>query len=305
MSYANASQATAALGHTSQAIPSKGITHQPMPMRIDVAKVIEERVPRKYRRWIPKWLIRWLERTICQDQLNEMLRVNAGKEGSEFCRGVLDHLEINLAIHGQLPDPDDKRVMIVSNHPLGGLDGMALIMAVADHYGVEPLFVVNDLLMAVEPLRPVFVPVNKHGRQSRQAVEAMVQALKSDRPVLYFPAGLVSRRAPDGGIADLRWQKTFVNKCKETGRAVVPCFFDGENTPFFYNFARRRERLGLKFNIEMIYLPREVFRCKQSSFSITFGQAIPAHDLVGGAQAQDTADMLRASVYNLRPVTQK
>lgn len=182
---------------------------------------------------------------------------------------------------------------------------MALIMAVADHYGVEPLFVVNDLLMAVEPLRPVFVPVNKHGRQSRQAVEAMDKALRSDRPVLYFPAGLVSRRSADGGIADLRWQKTFVNKCKETGRTVVPCFFDGENTPFFYNFARRRERLGLKFNIEMVYLPREVFRCKGSHFTITFGQAVTAHSLEGGARAQATADALRATVYSLRPVTQK
>ncbi|MCC8039023.1 MAG: 1-acyl-sn-glycerol-3-phosphate acyltransferase [Bacteroidales bacterium] len=302
MSYASTSQSVNIGG---MAVSQKGITQAPMPMRIDVAKVIEERLPRKYRRWIPQWAIRWLERTICQDQLNEMLRVNAGKEGSDFCRGVLEHLGITLEIQGKLPDRADKQVMIVSNHPLGGLDGMALIMAVADHYGVEPLFVVNDLLMAVEPLRPVFVPVNKHGRQSRQAVEAMDKALRSDRPVLYFPAGLVSRRSADGGIADLRWQKTFVNKCKETGRTVVPCFFDGENTPFFYNFARRRERLGLKFNIEMVYLPREVFRCKGSHFTITFGQAVTAHSLEGGARAQATADALRATVYSLRPVTQK
>lgn len=269
-------------------------------IRIDIDAVLRERVPRYYR-FIPRFLVRKLERIVCQDQLNEMLRVNSGKTGSAFCRGVIDHLNIKVDFHGEDNFPPDSRVVIVSNHPLGGLDGMIYIDYIARRYGIEPRFVVNDLLMAVTPLREVFLPVNKHGKQSRDSLRALDEALAGDRPVIIFPAGLVSRRGKGGAIADLQWQKMFVNKCKEFKRPIIPAFFNGQNSSFFYNFAKFRTNLGLKFNIEMIYLPSEVFKSCNARYSVTFGPAIGWETLAAGSRARATADSIRQTAYGLKP----
>lgn len=269
-------------------------------IRIDIDAVLRERVPRYYR-FIPRFLVRKLERIVCQDQLNEMLRVNSGKTGSAFCRGVIDHLNIKVNFHGEDNLPADSRIVIVSNHPLGGLDGMIYIDYIARRYGIEPRFVVNDLLMAVTPLREVFLPVNKHGKQSRDSLRALDEALAGDRPVIIFPAGLVSRRGKGGAIADLQWQKMFVNKCKEFKRPIIPAFFNGQNSSFFYNFAKFRTNLGLKFNIEMIYLPSEVFKSRDARYSVTFGPTIGWETLAAGSRALATADSIRQTAYALKP----
>lgn len=269
-------------------------------IRIDLDEVLRQRIPGYYK-FIPRPLIRKLERVICQEQLNEMLDINRGRTGAEFCRGVIDHLKINVEYKGAENLPADTRAVIVSNHPLGGLDGMVYIDYIARHYGIEPRFVVNDLLMAITPLRQTFLPVNKHGRQSRQALQNLDDALAADRPIIIFPAGLVSRRGDHGEIADLRWQKMFVNKCKEFKRPVVPAFFNGQNSLFFYKFAKFRTKIGLKFNIEMIYLPGEVFKSREARYSVTFGKPIDWTDLEGGARAQLTADAIREQVYAMRP----
>lgn len=269
-------------------------------MRIDLDAVLRSRLPRGSR-LVPRFVVNWLKRTICQDSLNEMLEVNRGKRGADFCRGVLDHLDIRVDVVGEenLPPADRRRVTIVSNHPLGGLDGMALIAWATERWGCDVKFIVNDLLMAIEPLSDVFVPINKHGGQSRRAIDGIDKAFEGDAPVIVFPAGLVSRMGKDGAIRDLEWQKMFVNKSARYGRDIIPIHFSGHNSSFFYKFARRRTRLGLKFNIEMIYLPREVFRNKGSRFKISIGTVIPASSLTPGAGASRQAAAIKDIVYSL------
>ena len=271
-------------------------------MRIDVDAVLRARVPR-YRRFIPGWTVRWLERVIRQEQMNEMLEKCRGKRDAEFCRSVLDHLDIRVDVRGEenLPDASQRRVTIVSNHPLGGLDGMALIDWATRRWGHGVKFVVNDLLMAIEPLSNTFIPINKHGTQSRHASEALDEAMQADDPVIVFPAGLVSRRRKDGTIRDLEWQKMFVNKSIRYRRDIIPVHFNGHNSSFFYKFARLRTRLGLKFNIEMIRLPAEVFLCKGSRFTITIGKTIGWNELEGGASARRQAADIKETVYSLAP----
>lgn len=272
-------------------------------MEINVGEVIRQRLPRQSR-FIPRALVRLVEKMICQDKLNTMLRVNRGKRGADFCRGVIEHLGITYDVAGEGRLPGSPRALFVSNHPLGGLDGMILIDMLTRRYGQGLRFIVNDLLMAIEPLRDVFLPVNKHGTQSRQSLKAIDEALAGDGPVMIFPAGLVSRKGPDGRIADLKWQKTFINKAIASRRDIIPMYFNGHNSSFFYNFANLRTRLGIPFNLEMMRLPAEVFRCSGRHFRIGVGQAVSWHELHGGPLAEAEAMDVRRRCYGLRDLCQ-
>lgn len=272
-------------------------------MQIDVDQTLRSRVPRLHR-WMPRWLVRRLEKVVCQDEMNEMLAIAGHRRGSEFCRAVLDHLDVKVVVSGvnNIDSVIGDRLLFISNHPLGGLDGIALIDFVRRMTGKEPRFIVNDLLMAIEPLGDVFVPINKHGAQSRDAVRRVDEAFAGDRPVIIFPAGLVSRRGRNGVIADLKWQKMFVIKAKQAGRIIIPLYFEGENSSFFYKFAKWRKRLGIKFNLEMIRLPREVFKARGSRFALYVGQPVASQDVMGRDEtASQAAERFREVVYNLKP----
>lgn len=268
-------------------------------INIDLDSVVRSRLPRQSR-FIPRWLIRWLERVICQDKLNEMLLVNRGKRDADFCRGVIDHLGIDYTVSHPENMPANPRCIFVSNHPLGGLDGMILIDMVTRHYGgLQPRFIVNDLLMAIKPLGGVFLPINKHGRQSRASSAEIDRAMESDAPVIIFPAGLVSRKGKKGRIADLEWHKMFVNKAIAHRRDVIPLHFSGHNSKFFYNFAKLRTRLGIPLNIEMVRLPAEVFRCEGARFTVSVGNPVDWQSLKGGAKAREEALAIKQAVYSL------
>lgn len=270
-------------------------------IQINVDAVVKNRLPRHYR-YIPRFLIKWLENIICQKRLNELLAELHGLYDAEFCRGLLKALNITYKIKNEenLPSPENKRFILVSNHPLGALDGVVMIDYLTQRYGGNVKFVVNDLLMAVTPLSGVFVPINKHGRQSRKASTDIDEAFASNDPVIVFPAGMCSRRQPDGSICDLEWKKMFVNKAVEYGRDVVPVFFEAQNSSFFYKFAKFRSRIGMKFNIEMILLPREMVNKQDAKFEMTIGTPISYQSLKTGKQAQQQAAEIKEIVYNLK-----
>ena len=271
-------------------------------LHIDIDEVLKSRVP-KLRRFMPRFAVRCIERLVCQDKLNALLDFAGNLRDAEFCRAVLDYLKITRHVTGveNMPKENESgRVIFVSNHPLGGLDGMALIDYLGRmlHTG-KVKFVVNDLLMAIEPLKGVFLPVNKHGGQSRTAADALDAAMRGDDPIVVFPAGLCSRRQKGGKIMDMEWNKMFVNKAITYGRDVIPIHFSGENSKFFYIFAKIRKRLFIPFNLEMVLLPREVFGNEGSAFEMTIGNRISCKSLKGGKESGETARRIKESVYRL------
>lgn len=279
-------------------------------IRIDLDEVLRQRLPR-LSRFIPRFAVEWMKRTICQDELNRILDENAGLEGADFARGALKSLGITVEpqFEERLPSPENRRVLYVSNHPLGGLDGMALIDYVQRRHGGNVYFVVNDLLSAVKPLEKVFLPVNKFGKQTREAVKAVDEAFAGNDPVIMFPAGLVSRlrRVPYMGkkrklVSDLPWNKMFVNKAHHYKRDIIPIFFSGKNSKKFYRMANLRRRLGIKFNFEMIYLPGEMVRMADTSLTISFGVPLSWEMLTPGRDAAGCAASVRASVYHINVV---
>lgn len=265
-------------------------------MRIDVDKVLRERLPKHYR-YIPRFAVRWLERTICQDRLNAILQQMAGKNSVDAATAALQEMDITIQATG-LEELPEGRYMFVSNHPLGGLDGLALISLLGNHYDRKIKFMVNDLLMAVEPLRGVFLPVNKYGRQSREAAADIEAALQSDNHFITFPAGLCSRMQPDGSIADLPWQKTAVVHAVNYQRDIVPVYFDARNSKFFYRFAKWRKKLGIKFNIELIFLPKEMIKQCGSTQRVIIGEPIPWQSLDTWAPKKQASN-LRDIVYSM------
>lgn len=226
-------------------------------------------------KFVPRALISGLERLIHQDELNEILRVTYPKQGTEFAEGVYEYLNLKLEVIG-LDKLPEGRYVFASNHPLGGLDGIGLIKILGAKYGDENLRVlVNDMLMNVIPLSNVFLAINKYGSQGRQASEAINDAYMSDKQIVVFPAGLVSRLGDDGTVADLTWQKSFIVKARQSEREIVPVFFDGNNSARFYKTARLRKKLKIGVNIEQALLPGEVFKARNKTFRVIFGDPIP------------------------------
>lgn len=268
-------------------------------VKIDVDSVLRTRLPKHYR-YIPRFVVRWLERTICQDRLNTILKKMADKNSVDAATAALDEMDINVTASG-LDELPDGRYMFVSNHPLGGLDGLALISLLGNRYNHKIKFLVNDLLMAVTPLRGVFLPINKYGHQSREAAAEIKESLMGDNQMITFPAGLCSRMQPDGSIADLPWQKAAVVHAVNYQRDIVPIYFDARNSRFFYRFAKWRKRLGIKFNIELIFLPKEMLKQSGTNLHFIVGQPIPWSSLDARAPRHEAA-RLRDIVYSMAPM---
>lgn len=269
------------------------------PINIDVKKALEGKLGANAK-FVPRFAINWLKRTVCEDDLNNILRQLYPKRGAEFCEGALDLLDVHVKMRNEdrLPSADNARVIFVCNHPLGGLDGIALIAMLVKHYGPDVRFVVNDLLMAVEPISEFFLPINKHGRQQRNSAADINAALAGEAPVVIFPAGLVSRKGRNGVIMDLAWHKMFVVKALQHHRDIVPLHFSGQNSPFFYNLAQWRQRLGVKFNIEMLYLPGELLKSRGKTFVIDVGNRVSWRDLAK-PDHNAIAAMIRDMAYSL------
>lgn len=266
------------------------------PMRIDLRAIL-----RKRRAPIPGPVVRMLEKVIRQEELNGILSRTFPAEGSAFARAALNDLNVTVTTSGLDSLSPDKRYIFASNHPLGGLDGVALVDVLGSKFGDDNIrFLVNDILLNIKPLAPVFLPINKYGSQGREAARRINETYASDKQILIFPAGLVSRRHPDGEIRDLKWQKAFVAKALEYGRDIVPVRFIGKNSGRFYSTALWRKRLGMKFNIEQILLPAELCGARGAHFHIIFGQPIPCEKIRSyGDRPELIAEAVKRIVYSL------
>ena len=267
---------------------------------IDIEKVLRDKAGAKAR-YMPKFLVHWLKRIVHQDEINDFLHRVGDKQGVPWLDDCIDYLDFKLDVQGaeNLPDPADGRCYtFVSNHPLGGPDGIALGSVLGHRYDGRIKFLVNDLLMNLQGLAPLFIPINKTGAQSRH-FPAMVEAgFKSDNHIIMFPAGLCSRKQ-GGVIQDLAWQKTFITKSVETGRDVVPIWFGGRNSDFFYRLANLCARLHLKFNVAMLFLADEMFKNRHKTFTVKIGRPIPWQTFDGSRTPAEWAAHVREVVYQL------
>ena len=267
----------------------------PTPL-VNVRAVIRAKSP-ALERYMPSFIIRWLERILHQDEINEIISLYGHLSGVPMAVASLEHLRVSSQSIGLENVPADGRYVFVSNHPLGGLDGLVLIKTLGQHFA-DIKFIVNDLLLNLTPLESVFVPVNKHGRQSAAYAQRIIDTYNSDAQILYFPAGLCSRKIK-GRVTDLPWKRNVLQKAIKHQRDIVPVFFSGANSNFFYRLANIRKRLGLKFNIEMLYLSDEAFRQKGNNFRLYFGKPIPYSHFTAEKSLDAWMQDIRQEVYAL------
>ncbi|MDL2262165.1 1-acyl-sn-glycerol-3-phosphate acyltransferase [Bacteroidales bacterium OttesenSCG-928-I21] len=265
-------------------------------LQIDIDGIIKSKSVSLYKK-IPKFIIRYLKKIIHQDEINEFLLSAAGKEGHDFVDAVNVFLDIRIKTFGFEDIPDTGRFIFVANHPLGGLESMAMMKIIAKKYR-NFVFVVNDILMHLTPMKDIFVPVNKIGSQSRENVKLINDIYKSDKQILYFPAGLVSRKIK-GKIVDLKWQKSFVARAVETQRDVIPIYIEGKNSNFFYNLAKFRKKIGIKFNIEMLFLVNEMFKQRGQTIKLYFGKSISYKIFDSTKNYAEWAEYLKKEVYSI------
>ncbi len=271
---------------------------QQQDFQIDIDNVLKVKTKSNYRK-IPKFAIRYLERVIRQEELNDIIRRNREKNGVEFMRALVDNeFNLKLDICGEENIPTEGRFVFASNHPLGGLDGICLSAFLGEKYHGKIKYLVNDVLLNIKNLQSIFVPINKYGPQAKKSTESINEAYDSDNQIITFPAGLCSRKT-NGRIRDLEWMKSFVAKAIEFERDIIPVYFDAKNSNFFYNFANIRKSLGLKFNIELIYLPGEMFKNKNQTFKITFGKPISRKSLDKSKTHKEWAQEIKEIVYAL------
>ncbi len=267
---------------------------------IDIERILADKMGARAK-MVPSLATKWLKRIVHQDEVNRFLWESRDKMGVDWLEECVRYLDMTLQVEGRenLPAKDDgKLYTFVSNHPLGGQDGVALGAIIGRHYDGNFKYLVNDLLMNLPGLAPLCIPINKTGSQSRN-FPAMVNAgFNSDSHMLMFPAGLCSRKSK-GEIRDLPWKKTFISKSVATHRDVVPIHFGGRNSERFYRVANICKTLGIKANLAMLFLVDEMYKNVHKTFRVAIGPPIPWQTFDKSKTPAQWAQVVQDMVYQL------
>jgi 1-acyl-sn-glycerol-3-phosphate acyltransferase len=262
---------------------------------VDIEHILKHKAKTLYR-WLPRFAINWLKRKLHEQEINRAMVLLKDEKGLEFNSKALDYLGVKVVSVNEELIPKQGNITVAANHPLGGLDGMALIKAVGE---IRPdvHFFVNDILKSITNYGDVFVAVNKLGAASAGSLRTMEEIFRMGGAVLIFPAGLVSRKI-DGKVRDLSWKKSFVTQAIDHKRMVQPVFIEGANSRFFYNFARFRKKIGIKANIEMLFLPNEMFRANKKDIRIHFSKPFSYEVFDESRNHKQWADKIYEYIYS-------
>jgi putative hemolysin len=267
---------------------------------IDIDKVLKSKMGAKAK-WVPRFAVKWLKHIIHEDAMNGFLWESRNLRGTPWLEACVKYLQCTVEVEGMenLPAKDDgKLYTFVSNHPMGGIDGVALGSVIGRHYDDKFRYLVNDLLMNLPGLAPLCIPINKTGHQGRNFPQMVEDGFSSNYHMLMFPAGLCSRRK-NGVIRDLPWKKTFVTKSVEYQRDVVPIFFGGRNSEFFYRLSNISDRYVKKVNIAMLFLVDEMYKNVGKTFHVKIGKPIPWQTFDNSKTPAEWAEYVKQQVYSL------
>jgi putative hemolysin len=265
--------------------------------QIHLDQILKEKSPLLSQK-LPGFIVKLLMKIVHQKDLNKTLQYVGNTSGVEATQKVMEYFNLTVRLEGEENIPSSGKYIFVANHPLGALDGICLSAVLGRKYNNNVQYIVNDILYFLKPFQSIFIPVNKHGAQSKRYAALINEACASDNQLITFPAGLCSRKKK-GKIEDLSWKKMFILKAVEYQRDVVPVFFAGRNSRFFYWLANTRTKLGIKLNLEMLFLPAEIFKQKNVTFTIHFGKPISWETFDSSNTPQEWANHIKNIAYQL------
>lgn len=215
--------------------------------------------------------------------------------GMDFVEQILDSFQCTYTVADREREniPASGRVMIVANHPIGTLDGLALLKLV--HLSRPDVRIVaNDLLDAVKPLQPCLLSVKvMTGITLKEQISRIDQALANEEAVIIFPAGEVSRFSP-AGIRDGRWQKGFLRLASRAKAPILPIHVHGRNSLSFYTASMLSKPLST------LMLIGEMFRRQRQPLRLTIGGLIPFTAYNGlKIREKDKVDLFHKHLYRI------
>lgn len=267
------------------------------PEKIDLDKIIENKNKTLYK-WLPTFIIRYIKRVVHQDELNDFLLRTKNAHSHEFVNAIIDDFKIHIVTKGLENIPVHGGCIIAGNHPLGGIDGIA-IMREAGKVRKDIKALVNDLLMNLVNLIALLIPTNKHGKNTPENANLINGAYASGECIILFPAGLVSR-FQNGKIEDLEWKKNFISQAVKHKRDIIPVYVAARNSNFFYGLSFLRKKLGIRANLEMFYLVDEAFQQKGKTIELTFGKPISYTLFTPDQPNTYWAEKVKKQVYGLK-----
>lgn len=238
---------------------------------ISTDQILDEQLPKiKNNRYLHKPFRSILKYLLHEKEFQSFAEQYPHLQGPDFIEQVLEYFDFSYSVldKEKARIPASGRVVIIANHPIGSLDGLALLKLVSD---IRPdvKTIANDLLMAIKPLESMLLPVNNmKGSTPKQNLKRINDYLNNEGAVIIFPAGEVSRLKPNG-VKDGQWRSGFYRIAKTTQSPILPIFVDGKNSAMFYSVSLLSKPLST------MLLVREMFKQKQKNVAMHIGEMIP------------------------------
>jgi len=264
---------------------------------IDVQKMIASRYPKlKNNPIIKKAIDKFADSIVHQKHINAFLEQNSHLGSFEFIENALEEINFTYSISNKDIEniPSSGRVVIIANHPLGGLDALALIKAVSQ-VRKDVKIVANDFLKVFTPLHPILLDINNFkSRQRKESIAKIYEALGNEEALIIFPAGEVSRATPKG-VRDGVWYKSFLNFASRTSSPILPVYISGKNSKTFYSISALNKKLST------LLLAHEMFKQKGKEIELLIGELIPAeHTIPKGVEINEVVTLYKKHLYGLR-----
>ncbi len=241
---------------------------------INTEKAINEKYPAMKHKPGSGLIYKLLKFLTHEDEINHFINNNQHLHGFSFLDKILEHFNFTYRISNRSINriPAEGRTIIVANHPIGSLDGLALLKLI---YTVRPdvRIVANDLLNQVGPLNSLFLPVDNMSTETmirmshKQNYQSMLKCLKNEQALIIFPAGEVSRMGPNG-IKDGKWKKGFLKLSEKTETPILPILIKAKNSALFYGLSSVYKPLGT------MLLSHEMFNKENNEIAFHVGKAI-------------------------------
>jgi hypothetical protein len=264
--------------------------------KLDTAKWLKERYPNKK---FPKLVIRLLRHFICEGQINKLFADAPGKKNMEFIDSCMRSMQVSCQVVGMENLPSDgSKLIFASNHPQGGIEAICIAHILGNRYNGKLKFYANELLCVLEPLKEMFLPINRNRLQSKQNVKFINEFYQSDCHLITFPAGVTSFKKR-GKIIDHPWRKGFLKAAVQHHRNVVPIYFEARNSTLFYIIENLRKSIRFPINFEVCLFAKEFFKQRGKSFTLYIGKPIGWENFDESKPLEEWVEVVRKEAYGL------